>query len=910
LRRTRSALGLVAALAAVALVAPVAPAWAQAPASEAAVESAPATAGERGTTELRATSQGLDLVWVSPEPLPYVDAAPELRLDGRVLGRPTIAEDRRTLRLRVDADQPIDLASVEVWLGVRRLDLAGTPVQYGPRGPAETDGPTGTLPVDPGAEGGVATTTFDYEDEPIPWPEFPGPMEAVGHVVLPVGVPDAPLVVFLHGRHQPCYQADAPVTTDLACPGIDAPVPSHLGYDYLQQLLGSQGIASVSVAANVINDQDFRSPDGGAVARSELVRHHLGLIAGWDADPGDADWFGTVDLSRVVLVGHSRGGEGVDAAVIESDASSPWTIVGQVLIAPVDFSWQTAGYVPTSLFLPSCDGDVSDLQGQRYIDAAPTAAPDDPSLRSSVLMVGANHNFFNTEWTPGISAAPSNDDWFSSRDRDCGTDSVRRLNATEQRRVAKTYVAASVDAFVNGTQSSVNVLDRGDVVIPPGVPDARVRTHALGGRRTTLRPGADATLTGAARGCASVSGDPVDVGGTTLPPCGAGAFREVHWGPDLQFLAQPEVTTAGRLGAVAQYQFTWSAAGRVGGIAPTSALDVRGKKATVDLRVVADPAAPPARLAVRLGDGTTSWTSPTFTLQQFPGQAAWAQPIRVDLTDATVDRSAITSVALVSRSRSGRVVVLDTSVRRFGLTAVPDRDLPTLRLGQVTTPEGDGPADGVGLLPFTLTGDVSQPSSFGVSIDRTSYPGFREPAVVRVDVPAGVTSGTVEVPHEADTLDERAVKDQEVVASPLRGLAAADNRGSAEVSDDDADVTVRVTALHSPVVAGGRIGFRIRLSARYDDFYVGRIQAVLAPGVAQIRTIDVPDAWKRWRIPHPDVSRPLSSAIANSVQRMVFIDEGARSVDLTIPTLPRPLSTTRSMSIRVDGSPTATVRLR
>ena len=82
-----------------------------------------------------------------------------------------------------------------------------------------------------------------------------------------------------------------------------------------------------------------------------------------------------------------------------------------MLVAPTDFGAQTAPYVPTVTLLPYCDGDVSDLQGQRFTDVARDLTADDTSLKSSVLVMGANHNFFNTEWTPGLAAAPACDDW-------------------------------------------------------------------------------------------------------------------------------------------------------------------------------------------------------------------------------------------------------------------------------------------------------------------------------------------------------------------------------------------------------------------------------------------------------------------------------------------------------------------
>jgi hypothetical protein len=43
--------------------------------------------------------------------------------------------------------------------------------------------------------------------------------------------------------------------------------------------------------------------------------------------------------------------------------------------------------------------------------------------------VGANHNFFNAEWTPGHGVAPSGDDWTGPADElACGTDAPGRLS--------------------------------------------------------------------------------------------------------------------------------------------------------------------------------------------------------------------------------------------------------------------------------------------------------------------------------------------------------------------------------------------------------------------------------------------------------------------------------------------------
>ena len=77
--------------------------------------------------------------------------------------------------------------------------------------------------------------------------------------------------------------------------------------------------------------------------------------------------------------------------------------------------------------LPYCDGDVSNQQGQHFIDDS-RYAYDDDVLRSTVWVMGANHNFFNTVWTPGKYAYSTSDDWgATSTDAD-----LRRRPAAEQ----------------------------------------------------------------------------------------------------------------------------------------------------------------------------------------------------------------------------------------------------------------------------------------------------------------------------------------------------------------------------------------------------------------------------------------------------------------------------------------------
>lgn len=114
---------------------------------------------------------------------------------------------------------------------------------------------------DPGEPGSSSTESFDYSAPDMKWPAFDAPMEVLGHAVLPLGVDHAPLVLFLHGRHIACYGIDDPGFWP--CVPGSQPVPSYLGYRYLQQRLASQGYATVSISANAVNAQDGNTNNGG-----------------------------------------------------------------------------------------------------------------------------------------------------------------------------------------------------------------------------------------------------------------------------------------------------------------------------------------------------------------------------------------------------------------------------------------------------------------------------------------------------------------------------------------------------------------------------------------------------------------------------------------------------------------------
>ena len=62
--------------------------------------------------------------------------------------------------------------------------------------------------------------------------------------------------------------------------------------------------------------------------------------------------------------------------------------------------------MPLAIILPACDADATNQDGQHFYEAARLAAQQETPV-TSVWLEEANHNYFNTEWTPGLAAEPS-----------------------------------------------------------------------------------------------------------------------------------------------------------------------------------------------------------------------------------------------------------------------------------------------------------------------------------------------------------------------------------------------------------------------------------------------------------------------------------------------------------------------
>jgi hypothetical protein len=208
--------------------------------------------------------------------------------------------------------------------------------------------------------------------------------------------------------------------------------------------------------------------------RGEVLEKHIDLWNQWNSVGGDP--FGTtfvdaIDMTRIGTMGHSRGGEGVVwNRIVDEERPDPYGIDAVLALAPVDFTRATINEVPFTVMLPYCDGDVYDLQGVHFFDDSRYLVPGDPSAKSTVTVFGANHNFFNTVWSPsgGYPGAFDDGQWTSCEDR---------LTQVQERRVGAAYIVSFFRRYV-GDETSLDPMWTG-AATPESIAPARTLVSYL-----------------------------------------------------------------------------------------------------------------------------------------------------------------------------------------------------------------------------------------------------------------------------------------------------------------------------------------------------------------------------------------------------------------------------------------------
>lgn len=233
------------------------------------------------------------------------------------------------------------------------------------------------------------------------WGFGPGNLPLNGRVWYPDGPGPFPLVLIVHGNHH---------MMDFSDPG----------YEYLGELFASRGIIFVSIGENFLNMSwtdirmfGIRGLVDEEAARGWILLKNLELFRTWNATPG-TPFSGKVDMDRIGLIGHSRGGE---AAVVAAELNNMpcypedarqrfdfhFHIRSVIAIAPSDGIYAPAGHEATVdsvdylTIQGGYDGDVTPFAGIRQYNRI-ALSHDGFHFKSAVYVDRANHGQFNSTW--------------------------------------------------------------------------------------------------------------------------------------------------------------------------------------------------------------------------------------------------------------------------------------------------------------------------------------------------------------------------------------------------------------------------------------------------------------------------------------------------------------------------------
>ena len=255
-------------------------------------------------------------------------------------------------------------------------------------------------------------------------------------VWYPEGAGPFPLALIVHGNHGMAEFSDP-------------------GYAYLGELLASRGFILASIDENFLNSGLFHDPPKQQPVRGWMLLEHLKLWREWNQAAGNP-FRGKVDMAHIAVMGHSRGGEAAATAALFNQLrycpdnadirfNYGFAIQAVVAIAPAEGQYKPAGqyrWIQDVSYLTlqgAHDADVSSFMGSLQWDHVRYTSPG-PWFKAEIYAYRANHGQFNTAWGRTDAGAPLS--WLLNL--------KPLMPGTEQRRIAKTYIAAFLEATLKG----------------------------------------------------------------------------------------------------------------------------------------------------------------------------------------------------------------------------------------------------------------------------------------------------------------------------------------------------------------------------------------------------------------------------------------------------------------------------
>ncbi len=784
---------------------------------------APASASTEEDWSVDRVAGGYKVTLNLDEKLPIDSSAPSLLADGKVLGPATESADGKSLFL-VTADPAVASA------GEITTDVLDAPPAATARAAATLAEVQKTvLPDDPSTTGPfqVKEGVYDFGDQAIPLLNIGGIRgELTGKIYLPVSRERKPLVIFLHGRHTSCYGTGATNPNRWPCkPSPDstsqrATIPSYIGYDLPARALASNGYAVVSISANAINSNDNQlAADYGAQARGQLILDTLTMLE--NADDGDpveyhdaftgrdvtlaqaltgavtpADLKRAFDFQNVGIMGHSRGGEGVVAAATLNDALPLYRQFGikAVLpLAPVDYDRISLPNTVTATILPYCDGDVENLMGQHIVDDSRHSF-DDNVLRSAVLAQGANHNFFNTIWTPGLFPAGTADDWSvggnGANDPVCNPAAATtlRLTAPQQEKVGAVYMAGFFRLVLGDEKRFLPLFDGSSVSVPSiAFSDVTSAATQPAASRTDLatfdKPEANVSVTGEAALCSSMGGN----GGLQIPqdqPFCATATNQAalpHWSP---------ATWAFNIPSSPMMRL------KSGTVTVATSADLSGYE-QLSVKVAADETvATSTDVTITVTDGAgKTWSSPVSALNsravtRLPGStSAWLKKIILQQVTIPLSTTGLNLKDIRQVSFTGTGVYLsDLSAENRAVGARVPKQQVAVDVAPARVDEGSGPGTASIAVALSAPADHEVTGYVSVFGSATGRAGI---SMKKVTFAPGQTCVTVQAGTLGDTVATGTASTSfKVSVTNTAGAVMGDGGfGTLTVREDDGNVT-------------------------------------------------------------------------------------------------------------------------
>lgn len=241
------------------------------------------------------------------------------------------------------------------------------------------------------------------------------PYRIRGWLSLPEEGENLPLVLLIHGSHD-SKNPDAKL---------------YRGFSYLTDALARRGYAAVSLDVQPAYVWEYGREDDDKKAMAITERQltfFQRAVRGEKLFP--TDLIKRIDLDRLVVVGHSRGGDTALELANQLEGAA-----AAVAIAPgmrkAEKEWKD---IPIAILIPELDGDVADFDGFGYLASLYRAKRANPA--TATFLRGGNHNFFNSCLT--------------ANDAEQRAQSAKQLSPEDQQEFLQNCLADFCDFAVNG----------------------------------------------------------------------------------------------------------------------------------------------------------------------------------------------------------------------------------------------------------------------------------------------------------------------------------------------------------------------------------------------------------------------------------------------------------------------------